>query len=130
MPLPKTIAAYEDVRKVLDQIIRTNSPGTLTFETRKAAVRWRQRAYYYRTLVREDNARLRLAATSPYDNLVIRIVPESASLRIELESNPKIVGLKLDSPSGAAPDLNLDPVEDDDPVLTAALNFAKGLDNE
>lgn len=52
MPLSRNLASYRDVRAVLAEAVKHRG-GRYTLDSPQAAVRWRQRAYYFRKL--EEN---------------------------------------------------------------------------
>ena len=77
MPLSKNVSQYQDIRQVLDAMMRQALPGTITFPTSGKATYWRQRANYFRSLLhqqqRDQLEHLPGAVTeTPYDKLVFR----------------------------------------------------------
>lgn len=54
MPLSRSLAAYYDVQQVF-MTARKNGGIRYTLESEKAAIRWRQRAYYYRALLAKSD---------------------------------------------------------------------------
>lgn len=76
MPLSRNLGQYNDVRDVLDLAL-ANGGGRYTLSSRKAAIRWRQRAYMYRSLLREDleirRKELGFTVVTPYDEVLITI---------------------------------------------------------
>jgi hypothetical protein len=130
MPLPKHLSAYLDIKQVFDSAIAGASDVTLTFASTSAALRWRQRAYTYRKLLREARSKSPLAET-PYDNLLIRLVPgEPKMMRLELNSAEKsVTSITFDNPDAALlPFASLPPTEvEDDPLLLSAESILRKL---
>lgn len=56
MPMSKNVSAYYDVGQVLTAA-RKEGGGMYDLGTPKAATHWRMRAYYYRTLLADADAR-------------------------------------------------------------------------
>lgn len=76
MPHPKTLAAYADIKRILDiAVLKATPKSPLTYELKSpsAAIYWRHRANYYRTLCRKREEILHAqpagTGTSPYDHL-------------------------------------------------------------
>jgi len=71
MPSTKNLAAYTHIARVFEAAL-AQSGAMLRLETPKAAIRWRQEANYYRTLLRQQGD-----GTCPYDGLLVRIDRET-----------------------------------------------------
>ncbi len=67
MPLPKNINTYADVAAILEPS-REEGGAEYTLGSRKEAIRWRQRAYYYRTLLYQRDG------FTPYDNMTLTLL--------------------------------------------------------
>jgi len=125
MALTKSLGAYADIRPVLDAAIARRG-GHYILPTAQAAIRWAQRAYYYRTLLREQS-RLRLGIegiepTTPYDEIKLR--REDNIVYIEFYTP---IGTFI-GPDGNAVDVKGEALEAQDDLLSQeAEAFAKGL---
>jgi len=64
MSVSNNINTYNDVAAILHEAL-TRGGAHYTLPSRKAAIRWRQRAYHYRNLL------TKVEGTSPYDNLTL-----------------------------------------------------------
>lgn len=78
MPLTTNINLYDDVRKVIETARRADG-GIFKTASRGEAIRWRQRAYMYRRLLREqleDSAGNipGYVPTTPYDTMKLRVI--------------------------------------------------------
>lgn len=82
MPLPKRRTQYEDVERVLESVYLAGKPGHFECASHKAAVHWRQRAYYLRTLMAKDGE-------TKYDKL-----------RLTIEARSNIVQIGFPEPAG------------------------------
>jgi hypothetical protein len=111
MPLSKNLSAYAHIKQILDAAL--SHPKLIwTLPSKKAAIRWRQEAYYYR----------KLSGNPLYDNYILRI--EDANVIIERR---EVVGV-LKTPEGkeiapATPDLGADLTG----MERAAFNLAQTL---
>ena len=65
MPLPNVIEAYEDIRIVLDAVVRQGG-GTYVLSTREEAITWRRRAYKFRQLANREGEK-------KYNALILRL---------------------------------------------------------
>jgi hypothetical protein len=70
MTRPKTLGAYADCAEILDLCL-TEGTIEVPFPTHADATVFRQRCYYYRTLLQKESARKGHGLQSPYDALVI-----------------------------------------------------------
>lgn len=95
MPISDNIASFSDVERAFRlalahpdgviQPIRADTPEA----AKRASIRWRQRAYRFRELLRKqiasaygaDPAKSHLAGTTPFDDFVLKLVP--AGVKIE-----------------------------------------------
>lgn len=121
---------YRDVQAVLDAIL-TAGGGTYELADRKAAIRWRFRAYFYRALVRKakrkeldlpDDA---FDPSTPYDNIVID-KPTDGQLTLRIVTDP-ITG-KLKDLEGRVMKVKPLEVVSDSEIEEAAREFAERLD--
>lgn len=103
MSLPNLIEAYEDVRVVLDAVLRQGG-GTFVLPTRTEAELWRRRAYKFRKLANAEGER-------KYNGLILRLRNETS---IVFDEN-RVVGTLLD-PDGLPVDLTT--VLSEDPIDT------------
>lgn len=74
------VGPYADVKTVLDAALR-NKGGVYTLPTRGAAVKWRQRAYKYRNLLRKKEEEViahipGAHASTPYDHIILQLGPK------------------------------------------------------
>lgn len=85
MSLTRNIGQYEDIRQVLELAL-ANGGGIYTLDSVKATYRWRQRAYMYRKLLREEMVAKReslgFSTVTPYDRLLITLSGESVLITI------------------------------------------------
>jgi len=85
MALSRNLGQYEDIRQVLDMAL-ANGGGRYVLDSEKATFRWRQRAYMYRKLLREDlEARrdsLGFSTVTPYDHLLLTLSGTAVILTI------------------------------------------------
>ncbi len=109
MSHPRTPAAYPDVERAFRLAREIGSaiqpmPDGADYERRRAAIRWRQRAYTYRSLLRQASE----TGTSVYDNLLIRI-DDGFNCVITTEANagmPAPLAVGEAAPTGSkAPDI-------------------------
>lgn len=75
MSMSKEIATYADVKAIFDKMLETKQDLKYKLPSMKAAHRWRYRAYYYRKLLRKQDA-IRLGmkdiqVATPYDGIQI-----------------------------------------------------------
>lgn len=121
----RTPAMYEDVKKILDSAIASGG-GIVTLPTPGQAVRWRQRAYEFRKLMRAKSD------WSVYDRLVMRkLEPESCDVEIAVIEQPAVFTAAV----GRAPiESNAKPPKAAktkfDGLEAAAELFAKSLDED
>lgn len=125
MSLPKTLGAYSDVDKVLRTALAAGG-ATVNFATPGKAIRFTQRAYYYRKLLLNTDALMpavvsgaRLART-PYDTMVLR--KNDTTVEIVFDASPEIVSIT--DQNGNALDLTSEPAdaidEADDELISEA----------
>lgn len=124
MPLSKSLASYADVPQVLDPIVKAGG-GTYRLPTARMATAWRQRAYYYRTLLRRELARTtnlkNYSPPTPYDSLTI--FQDGALLTLKL--GVEIAGeITLADGTVHVPSSSASVPEADDPLLRAAMDLA------
>lgn len=124
MPLSKSLASYADIPQVLDPIVQAGG-GTYRLPTARMATAWRQRAYYYRTLLRKELLRTtnlkNYSPPTPYDTLTI--FQDEALLRIvlgvKIEGEITLADGTVHVPSSSMP---AEP-ESDDPIMREAMNL-------
>lgn len=112
MPLTKNQKAYADIEKVLDTAL-ANGGGTLVLENENQVIRWRQRAYYYRTLLRAENM------VTKYDSMSL----EADKNRIKI-SFASALGVFITNAGKSIP-IDLSPTND--PLLEEAADLIKQL---
>ena len=78
MPLPKNINTYADVASILIPA-RKEGGAEYTLDSRKEAIRWRQRAYYYRTLLFQRDG------FTPYDNMTLTLIGVGNVIKINFD---------------------------------------------
>jgi len=140
MAMSKALGMYADCRTAFDAVV-LHRGGTFTFDSKSAALAFRQRAYYFRKLLHEEQSGNRVVHTStPYDAIVIRMDPDDGrKLRITNEvlratfvaDDGTVVAFEDVSPAPAplAP-LDLDRAEtapEDDGLMDEALAFINKL---
>lgn len=69
MGLSNKLSQYDDVAKVLNAVLESKKDGQLVMDSAAQAIRWRQRAYYFRRLL-TDQA---LNSKTPYDTMLLRV---------------------------------------------------------
>jgi hypothetical protein len=137
MTLSNNLGSYTDVQSVFDAVLE-HGPATLNFPTSGKASYWRMRAYHFRKLLHNRQARqgeVEINFTStPYDSIVIRFNPESrAQLRVEEVALSAEVtfdsgaDMPREEPGAAKPVQELTP---DDPTAQAAKEFMAALKGE
>lgn len=124
MALSNTLGSYADVRRIFDSILEHDAPALLDFDSRGAAVHFRQRAYKFRRLMQNR-------ANTSYDGFVIQQVGET---QLRILTQPESSGLRSVTFAGK-PDATLiepkaEPESGDlpDELLSAALNLSRELD--
>jgi len=65
MPLPNAIEAYEDIRVILDAVVKQGG-GSYVLPSEQKAIEWRQRAYKFRRLAHK-------AGDNRYSSLMLRL---------------------------------------------------------
>ena len=125
MPMPKAIGQYDDVRAVLDTALEQGG-GTYELPTYRKAVRWRMRAYYFRTLMQKLEAENAMTSVTrvrtKYDCIVLSIEDNLVTIRLNKPEGT------LRSPDGDEVDVGklvIDEVESD--LDREALELAKTL---
>jgi len=118
MPLPKNINTYADVAIILEPA-RKEGGAEYTLDSHKEAVRWRQRAYYYRTLLYERDG------FTPYDNMKLTIANAVVTITfIQVVGSLKTLdGKKLKPGEYILEDLDSD-------LMAAAEELAKQLEQK
>jgi len=133
MPLPRQLAAFNDVKQLIDSCINQRSEATLNFPSSSAKTRFRQRFYHFRKLLLELN----FHKGTPYDQLILRNGDLPTQLRVEILDARKI-GVTFDDPSAvvlplespAVPVIDglflTEPDTEMDDMLAAAIRIANG----
>ena len=72
----KNLGSYTDVARILDAVVAAGKPARYELETHGEAVRWRARAYRYRSLLQAKGHERALdipgyIPTTPYDDIII-----------------------------------------------------------
>lgn len=129
MGLPRNLGAYTDIQEIFDACIEANSGATITLETSAAAVRFRMRAYYYRTL----RAAAHHKGETPYDELILRIKKGECTVRIDFISS-KGLKISFDNKTAIIPTkarrkklVETPPSDDDDDLLRIARGVSLDL---
>lgn len=94
---------FSDVAAVLDAALAAGG-GLYKLPTSGKAIRWRQRAYMLRSLLLKIDERMKqgtVPASTPYDNLVLRI----------RDDDPLTVRIEIEQPEGILTTLNSTPLE-------------------
>jgi len=84
---PVHSSAYPDIRAVFDQVLATG-PVLQPFagtpdEIRRAATRWRQRAYTFRARLRDELAARGQEPVTIYETIICRVTPEGVEVTTE-----------------------------------------------
>ena len=92
MPFSKNLNTYADIEAVLQACRKTGQNRfNYKLETRGLAVNWRARAYYYRTLLRQQaEARLSIPGfqpSTPWDDMTLELAPGSSEVVIRFGVN-------------------------------------------
>lgn len=131
MSQTQNIHMYIDVAQVLDSALAAGG-AVYELEDRKAAVRWRFRAYYYRTLLMKEQAKLLpegATPRTPYDHMVVNL--EGNSCRIEVIKPvgklKSLAGDPLDFVAPPAPAVEPPVADTNDPLLAAAKRMVGNL---
>ena len=118
--MTRSLAMYEDVKKILDAAIATGG-GTVTLASTGQAVRWRQRAYEFRKLARASTD------WSIYDRITLRKVePGSCDVVIAVIEQPAIFKPLEGGQPVIAPTAKNKPKPADD-LLDIASEIAKNI---
>lgn len=135
MPLTPNIAAYYDVQVILDS---ARSAGGLIYTVKdaKQAIRWRSRAYYYRSLLRKaDFAAHKMVPgyipTTAWDDLFMTLDDNKVIIKFgtiegqmtDLDGNPI-------RPAPVVVPNRAEPVTFDDPDYLAAMALVQEKANE
>lgn len=124
------IHMYVDVAQVLDAALAAGG-ALYKLEDRKAAIRWRFRAYYYRALLMKEQAKLLpegATPRTPYDHLTINLEGNGCKIEIihptgqltSLDGKP----LDVAKPAIAAPYISS---EEEDELLATARRLMGNL---
>lgn len=92
MPTSKHIAHYSDIAVFAEKLI-VGEPATLTFDSKPAAIKWRQRFYTYRKLYLREQDKVKGAGmgSTPWDNIILRNHPDNPkALRVEWHEAPAL----------------------------------------
>lgn len=85
MSLSRNIGQYNDIKEVFDLAL-ANGGGKYHLASPKHTIRWRQRAYMFRKLLREElvekRAALGFSTATPYDEILITLDGASVILTI------------------------------------------------
>ena len=115
MPLSKNINTYADVQSVLHSA-HTAGGAVYTLTSVNEAIRWRQRAYYYRTLLYEQQG------FTPYDTMKLVIKANIIYITFDAAQVGTLKGLD---------GKKLKPViEADSDLMAAATQLVKELDKK
>lgn len=123
MKFSETLAAYADVRQVLDMALAQGGLK-ITHKTRAAAITWRHRAYKFRRKFLDWTAQglerqgVHAIPSTPYDLMRLVITPE----------NPLVVEIYPDRQEIVMTDLKDNPIEA--PSAPAAIHTPSPLDEE
>lgn len=97
MALSRDLFTYADVRQVLEAALNVNG-AVYTLPSPSAAMRWRQRAYYYRKLLREHlSEQAGYPCETPFD--MMRLTIPKGSSAVEINFTPLTPGV-LTTPDG------------------------------
>lgn len=104
MALSNNIGQYEDVGIVLAKALE-HGGGRYRLESERAAIRWRHRAYKYRSLLlkqkREELGGFPgIQPTTPYDSLILRVEGNTVEISVN-----RPVG-SFEAPDGTTVDLS------------------------
>lgn len=106
MSLSRNINTYDDIQETLDSFAGSTG-GTVHCVSYSAAIRWRQRAYMYRELLRqqawEQNGRVDgWNPTTPYDNYRFT-VPRGAAGAVHIAvGQSAVLDVTVDAPQTRA----------------------------
>lgn len=126
---PTSPAQFSDVSQILDTALAAGG-GRYVLSTPGKAVRWRQRAYSLRKLLHKIDAERKQAvpgaiATSPYDLMFLRIIPDDlCAVQIEIR---KPEGTLTAFDGGALPLAPIQSIPTGDPFAEAAEELIRSL---
>lgn len=132
MSLSNTLGAYADIEQLFQGVL-AHGPAVVRLGTRAQAVRFRQRAYHYRTLLRQTPSS---RGASPFDHLVVRIPDtDPCAVRVEPQANLTLGNVTFDNPSATLPPAesfvrpDVPPAAGllDDPLIEDAAEIARKL---
>lgn len=128
----KNLGQYSDIKTIFDVVV-SRGPVTKRFPTKSAAIRFRQRGYYFRTLLHNKQREalgLEIAETStPYDSIKMTIPVDDVCL-VRVEEIRYTGGFVFDDGSPvevANPITVFDQSRPSDPLLASAEQLAKDL---
>lgn len=126
MPLSNTIGSYADVQQVLDAALRTK--GARYTPPNQHPVRWRARAYHFRSLLmalkqKEVAAFPGVAPTTAYDSMFLTV--DGNEVVIEFRNIAQGTLRTLD---GKPMDVTVETQAKTDDLEETARRFAEGLD--
>lgn len=126
MPMSRSLGAYYDVQHIF-VAARENGGARYTLESEKAAIRWRARAYMYRSLLARADERAHLdqpgyLPLTPWDDIYLRcegptVIITFGTLKGQLSS---LEGQPLEVKPAESPKLGAET----DALLQLALNLA------
>lgn len=104
MSMSKELATYADVKAVLDAVVAKREPLQYKLPSFKAAHRWRHRFYYFRKLLRAQEA-IRtglkdIQLSTPYDGIQVAVVDDKGTLLLKYA---EIEGVLTDSKGEPVP---------------------------
>lgn len=86
MAYSKSTLAYSDCKSIMEQAIGSAKGLSAKFDTKQAAIRFKQRCHYYRVLNRRENQIIysdpihEMHGKSPFDTLFIRLDPKDPTI--------------------------------------------------
>lgn len=126
MPMSRSLGAYYDVQQIF-VAARENGGAVYTLESEKAAIRWRARAYHYRSLLAQSDERAHpnqpgYLPITPWDDIYLqcdgpKVIITFGALKGKLTS---LEGKKLEAKAPAPVPFG----PDTDALLQLALNLA------
>lgn len=134
MPLPKSLNSYFDIQRALEAA-RTVGGGLVQCNSRGAATRWRQRAYYYRKLLAHNQVAkhphiLGFQSTTEWDDMHLTL--EGNNVRIAFGNfgfslvgpDGQVLAMDVARPEPSSPDSEVK-LDLNDPLVAMALELAE-----